>query len=161
MKIVSGDNKALNNLIHYSSSSLLLSKIYSTLQICPGDKPYGLWVSDDNAVQDWLSWVKGENFNVNKYIVKNKITINKQAKILLLSDFDDLVHFTANFKFENPNSWTGIKWQKVEKIYDGILITPYIWKGRFNNKTPWYYGWDCASRCIWNHKAIKDVQSEN
>ena len=40
---------------------------------------------------------------------------------------------------------------KVMDEYDGIIIAPYQYSCRLmNSSTAWYYGWDCASGCIWN-----------
>lgn len=45
-----------------------------------------------------------------------------------------------------------IRWPLVASLYDGILIPRYLWSIRFRN---WYYGWDCASGCVWNTDVIR------
>ena len=50
-----------------------------------------------------------------------------------------------------------IDWNRVAKKYQGIIITPYIWERRLTTTCTWYYGWDVASGCIWDNKAIKEI----
>ena len=53
-----------------------------------------------------------------------------------------------------------IRWEEVKTLWDGIIISPYNWKCRHSPSTEWYYGWDCASGCIWNVEAIKNYKLE-
>lgn len=50
-----------------------------------------------------------------------------------------------------------LDWAAIGKLYDGIIIAPYLWERRLNGGAMWYYGWDCASGCIWNPRAISEV----
>lgn len=36
-------------------------------------------------------------------------------------------------------------------------ITPYCWPARMDPDLIWYYGWDCASGCIWDASTIHQV----
>ena len=51
-----------------------------------------------------------------------------------------------------------IDWAEVASKYDGIIISPYQWSLRLDMEMMWYYGWDCASGCIWNISAIKELK---
>ncbi len=51
-----------------------------------------------------------------------------------------------------------VDWAKVAKLYDGIIIAPYISARRLAHSVNWYYTWDCASGCIWNPRAIKSIK---
>jgi hypothetical protein len=51
-----------------------------------------------------------------------------------------------------------INWRRVARKYHGIVIAPYLRELRFDEAVWWYYGWDCASGCIWNRKAIAGVE---
>ena len=64
---------------------------------------------------------------------------------------DTIVKY-INAKYKNRC----IAWEKVAAKYDGLIITPYIWQRRM--ELNWYYTWDCASGCIWNVRAIKDIR---
>ncbi len=49
-----------------------------------------------------------------------------------------------------------LEWDKVKDKYQGIIIAPYQWECRLALETCWYYGWDCASGCIWDLDCIKE-----
>ena len=53
-----------------------------------------------------------------------------------------------------------IDWPAVATDYPGLIIAPYQWSCRMSEFTRWYYGWDCASGCIWNADAIARVTEE-
>jgi hypothetical protein len=50
-----------------------------------------------------------------------------------------------------------IEWRKVAERFDGIIIAPYIWQRRLDLESSWYYSWDCASGCIWNASAVREI----
>jgi len=122
-------------------------------------KPNGLWLSVDGD-DSWEDLCRNENFRIEylkyKYIVKLK----KDANIRHLIGYDDIVAFTQEFEYKYL-SFTEIKWPKVAKQYDGIIIDPYVWKGRCAITLSWYYNWDCASGCIWNLDAIETFELED
>jgi hypothetical protein len=49
-----------------------------------------------------------------------------------------------------------IDWLRVAQKSAGIIIAPYIWERRLH--LPWYYGWDCASGCVWDAAAVLSVK---
>lgn len=49
---------------------------------------------------------------------------------------------------------SGIDWKAVAKEYDGIEIDPYQYERRFSEGFLWYYGWDCASGCVWRPRGL-------
>ena len=117
-------------------------------------KPYGLWYGVDDAWADWCrsempDWLKPNNFIIEI----------DYAKMIRITTESDLLLFTEEYGVENP--WprkTYISWPTVAKEYSGIEISPYRWDCRLN--VPWYYGWDCASGCIWKSDAIKSIEKE-
>lgn len=54
-----------------------------------------------------------------------------------------------------------LDWRAIAAKCDGIIISPYIWARRLNGYSHWYHGWDCASGCIWNPRAIREVTHLN
>ncbi len=52
-----------------------------------------------------------------------------------------------------------IDWIKVAKQYAGLIIAPYQWGYRLEPGTHWYYGWDCASGCIWDASVIERIEA--
>jgi hypothetical protein len=132
----------------------------------PEWKPRGLWYGIDDA---WLSWCESEQPN---WIGKSfwKLDVD-ESKMLLLSP-GDLEGFTKEYL--TAPSWAGMRpkeyallkklssatdwidWPRVAKRYSGIEIKPYSWKHRMS--LMWYYGWDCASGCIWRADALRGFE---
>jgi hypothetical protein len=133
-------------LIHYSDAAL--GTIYSVEQhdVCHF-KPRGLWVSVDG------------DEGLERLTHAHVITLADRANILRLSGAADLDAFTAEFLHKPyPGlEYRAIDWRPVAAKYQGIIIAPYIWERRLTDHAPWYYAWDCASGCIWDASAIKNV----
>ena len=45
-------------------------------------------------------------------------------------------------------------WGYLATQYQGLIIAPYLWDLRLFGPA-WYYGWDCASGCIWDLTAVE------
>jgi hypothetical protein len=161
--IVSGEfiNKTYKNLIHFSESKLFIyPKKEYTQYVCP--KPMGLWFSDQDAEYNWYTWCEKEDYCLSGLKHKAKIYFKNHSKCLLLKTSDDIKNFTLSFGknvfnidfddgMETYIFYTHIDWEMVMQLCDVIFITPYIWEQRY---VGWYYGWDCASGCIMNLKAL-------
>lgn len=116
-------------------------------------KPRGLWLSVDDA---WLDWCRGENFHLEHCEWAIPVSIREGATVLGLATEEDLDAFTREYRrrpsrarppYVETNSLL-IDWSAVARWFDGIVISPYQWGRRL--ELPWYYGWDCASGCVWN-----------
>lgn len=145
-------------LLHYSRFPLTHDALFVKDQIEPGAyrKPCGLWVSVEGE-DDWASWCKSESFGIGRLI--HRITLAPDANILLCSDKLDLYVFTERYVEEcGRYRYRGINWRRVAAEYDGIIIAPYQWECRLNDYTEWYYGWDCASGCVWEPRAVVGVE---
>lgn len=141
-------------LTHYSVNRI--PPIFDRVQIGQSDKPSGLWVSDEDEY-GWAEWcVNNSPDFIAEY--RHEITLADDANILYLRTPEDIDAFTECYRGDNLRQ-TGciffIDWPQVAREYDGIIITPYQWTRRLMPSTRWYYGWDCASGCIWAKKAIK------
>jgi hypothetical protein len=73
---------------------------------------------------------------------------------------DDWKRWCVDFIRDEPsgNYLYYIDWSKVAAKHQGIIIAPYCYARRLTYHTAWYYGWDCASGCIWDLKAIQSVE---
>jgi len=142
-------------------------------------KPHGFWISVEDYPEDqnWYSWCEGEEFRPECLEHRYHVILKKKAKILHLKNAEELEAFSLKYASNDPEDFnkkfpmeymdnlTGyvrkpyiylIDWQTVMKEYDGIIIAPYQWSCRLMNQTTsWYYGWDCASGCIWNISAVR------
>jgi len=148
-------------LIHFSKEPV--SKVSNTIKQEVGDKPSGFWVSDEgsNAERGWKGWCNGEEFNLSYFVYENEILLNDNANLLFIQTVNelDIFHLKYSEALRGMERWgkNAIDWRKVADDYGGILITPYLYERRFTKGMDWYYGWDCASGCIWNNKIIKDI----
>jgi hypothetical protein len=121
------------------------------------DKPKGLWVSVDGS-DDWASWCESESFGLGK--LRYSVVLVNDPRVLILDGESALYNFTDNYGKDVPQHWSReryIDWSMVARDYRGIIIAPYIWSCRMGDYTRWYYGWDCASGCIWSADAVASV----
>jgi hypothetical protein len=119
-------------------------------------KPKGLWLSDENDY-GWKEWCKDNDFEKSNLECKHEVNING-LKVLLIKDASELITFTSIYKRELVKGCNGIDWKRVAKDYKGIIISPYQWAMRLDDRVSWYYRWDCASGCIWDLSAIESFQ---
>lgn len=124
-------------------------------------KPSGLWFDVD---EDWKRWCEGEEFGLERLEYRHTLAFTDDSGILRLASQEDLGRFTIEFAAESypgqrrGKSWRewkshcAIDWRLVAQRWDGIVIAPYIWASRLG--LIWYYGWDCASGCVWNTEII-------
>lgn len=147
-------------LEHYSYSKI--KELYSTpKQDWRNMKPLGLWVSIKGEY-DWPSWCKSEEFRNTDLQYKYIIELSETSNILYIPTSRELIAFTEKYtKYsKTPAHFTRIDWERVAAEYQGLIISPYHWNCRLLSVTFWYYGWDCASGCIWDHTAIKSIKLE-
>jgi hypothetical protein len=144
-------------LSHYSASATLVPE--SKTQGDPTNKPRGLWVSVDGE-DDWASWCRGEEFHLDD--LAHRFRVDIEPGTLVLATAEDLLAFTASYgapdSLGNTEFTMRIDWRAVARAYPGIIIAPYQWSQRLDNRTHWYYGWDCASGCIWDADIITSIE---
>lgn len=120
-----------------------------------GMKPKGLWYGFDDS---WIDWVKNE---VPEWLGDNNFELIVSTNRILSIDSDkELIEFTEKYADKNSNIGSFINnsmidWKKVSKDYAGIEIPIYLHNMRLS--VFWYYGWDCASGCIWDTSIIKKI----
>lgn len=159
-------------LLHYSAKPLDAVRTTAADLRRDGSKPTGLWVSVEGD-DDWKSWCEAENFSPDRLACVAEVTPTEPANLLLLSSAADVLRFHREYRCRPEFAGTGslaadpywdnhaIRWSDVASSYDGIIIAPYQWSLRLDGECRWYYGWDCASGCIWNADAISIKQLEN
>lgn len=115
-------------------------------------KPNGLWYGIGN---EWLDWCKSEMPDWI-YLYNYVLELN-MAKILLITNLRQFNQFNNEYSFrpcKEIQSLCYIDWKRVALKYSGIEISPYLGKRRLCRGSSWYYGWDCASGCVWNKEAV-------
>jgi hypothetical protein len=150
----------MSRLLHYSSAPI--AEAYSCEQGGLGarrDKPSGLWVSVEGD-NDWRSWCEAESFGNPSEQLCYEVELDPAANVLRLGSVSALLRFAKQYECDpyfgrltTVMSRHGVAWEAVAEKYDGI-IAPYQWSLRLDDRVSWYYGWDCASGCIWNAGAI-------
>ncbi len=143
-------------LIHYSKAPL--ESVASKDQYdAPGMKPEGLWLSVGKA---WQEWCEGEEFSLGNLERRYSIKLSSNARLLLLTTESSIRAFSDKYGRESEyrGETTGslyVDWQRLAKQWQGIIIAPYQWRCRLD--LIWYYGWDCASGCVWDKEAIASI----
>jgi len=139
------------NLTHYTNEPLDLEydRVYE--QSARNMKPVGLWVSVDGEM-DWVQWCIGEEFNTTSLAHRTPMRLAPGHNVLVLTKPEELDAFTNKYGGTLSRDFLYIDWPQVAQDYDGLIIAPYQWERRYD--LSWYYGWDCASGCVWNLTAI-------
>jgi hypothetical protein len=114
-------------------------------------KPKGFWYGIDG---DWERWCKGEDWGLSKDKENLEYElVLADENILMLSSVVEIDKFHELYEGSLSGILALINWKAVAEKYDGIEIAPYQWNRRFEGTAHhWYYGWDCASGCIWRPK---------
>ena len=146
-------------LKHYSKGPLFLfdrgRKYEQSTESDSQFKPKGLWVSVEGE-DDWPTWCRSEEFALERLEIKTSIFLTPSANILYINSMEELDAFSEEYHITLYGIQDWVDWNRVTSIFDGVIIAPYQWPARM--KHSWYYGWYCASGCIWNLSAIKGVQ---
>lgn len=117
-------------------------------------KPNGFWYGVDG---DWERWCKGEDWGLakDKDNFEYEMTLGRE-NLLVLTTVAEIDSFHEEYRAELcPGVHDYIDWRLVAGKYDGIEIAPYQWDRRMSGPAHrWYYGWDCASGCIWRPQGV-------
>lgn len=158
-------------LSHFSDNPI--SEVYSEYQHTEHcycgfkrfDKPAGFWVSVDGE-DDWPYWCGQEGYRDIEAQYHYQVELAKESRILRLENYNQIVQFGREWcppwMFDqtsdgrNRYAW-GVDWARLAELYQGIIISPYSWDARADSSMNWYWGWDCASGCIWDASAIADL----
>lgn len=155
-------------LIHYTNEEFELKPLkYYQEDLHWQEKPNGLWVSVEGDF-DWKWWCKDNDFRLENLRISYEVILKEDAKILHLTTSEEISDLTNHYPYlkEEWNDPIGrricrtyeIDWNKIKEKYQGIVIAPYQWECRLNINCDWYYGWDCASGCIWDIDCIKEFK---
>ena len=139
-------------LAHYSSCFFDFDPKYKYLQNAePHFKPAGFWLSVEGEY-GWPEWCKEEEFLLDGLNHKTEFELTESGNVLHIKSKEELDDLDRFLPKHNTNRYF-VNWTPIIEDYDGIIISPYRWESRFT--VSWYYGWDCASGCIWNLGSIR------
>lgn len=142
-------------LVHFSAEPI--TALHTNFREPGWAKPRGFWVSVEGIGDGWSDWCGGEGFAPDSFIYEYDVTLSPDAQILWIRSAEELDAFTARWRRPNPDGYRGmdtIHWAGVAETHQGIIIAPYLWSRRLDFDSFWYYGWDCASGCIWDVSVI-------
>lgn len=161
----------MSELVHYADVPMTFdrSRVYEQHEPFGHLKPVGFWVSVPGE-DDWPSWCRQEEFCLDGLTCAHRVRLRREANILQIdtpqgidtlhatyaveTDFDRKMGY--RWDYDRRQYWA-LDWRKVTADYDGLIIAPYQWTRRLNGPS-WYYGFDCASGCIWNTEAVESVE---
>jgi hypothetical protein len=162
---------------HWASDPVRLRKMSYPQSGHP--KPNGLWF---DANEEWKRWCKTAQFRPETFRYRHTVTILDASRILFLKGAKDIDAFTRKYGgnlfgsiqllqsdkdndefarkygsdlFEDIKQQFSnyIMWGEVAEKHSGIIIAPY---SRARSQTYlWYYGWHCASGCVWDTSVIR------
>lgn len=148
-------------LIHYTKEKFSLeTKDYGQRELRWRAKPNGLWISVEGPY-DWKWWCESEGYNLENLVVSYEIKLKESAKILYLESEEEIFEMAEKYPAKT-RTWDAdldtyqLNWNEIKKKYQGIIIPQYLWGCRMSQKSCWYYGWDCASGCIWDLTCIEE-----
>jgi hypothetical protein len=113
-------------------------------------KPEGLWVSIKGP-DDWPHWCIANDYRKDRLALCHRVELDL-ANVLVIDTEKKLKDFALQYHVWNNRRGNGIHWPRVAKDYAGIIVAPYF--GNLRHTLDWYWGWDCASGCIWLAKKI-------
>jgi hypothetical protein len=124
-------------------------------------KPRGLWYEVDG---DWRRWARREMPHWLSGRFLHRLEIDPKVKLLEIRTEKALREFDREYpaplgpwdRRESSRFSTAVDWPAVAEAYDGIEIAPYVWPARL--ELLWYYGWDCASGCLWRPRESRLVK---
>jgi hypothetical protein len=121
-------------------------------------KPVGLWISVDGE-DDWLNWCKRENWGLERLSRRYRIFLRPDHNIRILTDVSSILDFSKEFAVEPPST-TLLYWDRIKRLYQGLIISPFQFNLHICCDCSWYYGWDCESGCIWDVDAIERYEED-
>ena len=146
-------------LLHYSTK--LLESVHSCEQngrLASYVKPVGLWVSVTGE-DDWPTWCFDNDCFLERLAFAHEIILSPDARVLRLAGIAEIDAFAERFGTCTDTTYPlvsfAINWTRVAEEYQGIIIAPYCYHRRL--EAMWYYGWDCASGCIWDAAAVESI----
>ena len=155
-------------LYHYSSKRFPFIDTTKWKKQELGPKPHGLWLSDDDGDPEnsWRSWCESGGFRLENLRYRYVGSLRSDANVLILRSAYEIDAFTHEYG-KNPERLKGldlqyyIDWPSFAQTYQGIVITPYCRSRRLDGNSSWYYGWDCASGCVWDMDVFDRFEFES
>jgi hypothetical protein len=152
----------MTEFIHWSERPLELAELQSRDPSHGISKPAGLWFSVGDGDDGWRVWCEEKEFGLASLVHRHNLVLRDDARLLWLHNASEIDSFHDTYsKPRVPLLFNDIDWAKVGEKYQGIIIAPYCWSLRLDDKVNWYYTWDCASGCVWDVGAIEALTASD
>lgn len=144
-------------LSHFSKRPFQFESTRAYKQQVQQMKPKGLWLSHESANHPWSAFCLDAGWRDSlSHRVEFEVDV---SDVLIINTDKKLAQFHKSYSNRHDNFLVLIDWEKVASNYAGIIISPYSYKYRLEIDYMWYYGWDCASGCIWELSALSELSS--
>ena len=153
--------------IHYSHEIIthLIPQCYLQNFDEPSMKPDGFWVSCEIGIPNepftWKAFCE-DNENLSEGIrYAHEVKLHEHANLLYVDTPEKVIDLARAYRvqlYPGMHANMALGWKPIVSQYQGIVMAPYFYELRFNIETSWYYGWDCASACVWDLDAIESIQ---
>lgn len=150
------------NLRHYSRGAV--QEVKPAVQPNPAAgklKPRGFWVSVGDA---WAEWCRQNSFGppakAPDELFVYRVVLDSSARILAAGTAEETEALVEEYGIKlHPDLIEArtLDWKAISQDgYDGIILTEYLYGAglRREPRGLWYYGWDCASGCIWGGQEV-------
>jgi hypothetical protein len=114
----------------------------------------GIWTSPLNSSHSWKNWCNGTNWRNYPEDLNFKLRFNKDSKILLINNIEDLNDLPLVKELEFIGA---IDFESLSKECDAIWLTE---KGLRETEDIWpvsLMGWDCETVHIFNSKCCYQI----
>jgi hypothetical protein len=147
-----GSRDTLKYPIHLSDNPKLTVHPVEQKGLLGIGKPNGLWYGLGNSWAEWAYYNMPDM--IKPYVYRLEL---KPRRLLVIDSLEAFDAFEKTYKVNGISPrFAEIDWKRVASKYCGIQIAPYFWQRRMNSF--WYYGWDCASGCVWSPVSLKSVK---
>lgn len=124
------------------------------------EKPKGLWLSVDGP-DGWDAWCRREEWGLATLARRYRVELVPDHRVLALKSTAALRRFTRRYGWSLEEyhllDSRYIRWNIVAQEHQGLIISPYLGMSWSEPDLSWYYGWDCASECVWDAAAVARI----
>jgi len=141
----------------------IFSDVFGSVNISQNMKPFGLWYGFG---LEWIDWViREEPCWMSYYPYSYTLHLNDERIFKIGTSEEEIEDLYETLKEEDWCPIPRFDWDKLKKEYSGIEFFPYHKKGwlldNCDIKRAMLYSFVCsldvASGCIWDSRAILDV----
>lgn len=109
-------------------------------------KPFGLWLSTGD---EWRDWCVDNQFREDECVHRTDFELTPGHSVLVIETPGQMEAFTEEYGYDREYVGHWIDWTRVKARYDGVVVIPYQYGCRLDERFWWYYSWDVSGGCVW------------